>query len=138
MRSLFSYSEQYLPARDDFSAMFSVKCVVIIVFSWLLTTLLLSGRPFLALSGMLVCQLTAVWRFRERRDTLPIALACPLPFLRFSVCVLPVAFTCFPFWRRNELSHRLRLALLSALCLGFSHGHGFSFLCCSPSVPRCE
>src|SRR6218665_113847 len=55
--------------------MFSVKCVVIIVFSWLLTTLLLSGRPFLALSGMLVCQRTAVWRFRERRDTLPLALA---------------------------------------------------------------
>src|SRR6218665_3415823 len=114
MRSLFSYSEQYLPARDDFSAMFSVKCVVIIVFSWLLTTLLLSGRPFLALSGMLVCQLTPVWRFRERRDTLPIALACSLAFLRFSVCVLTSGLRLFPPLPRNGLFHRLRLALLSA------------------------
>src|SRR6218665_955622 len=96
MRLLFSYSEQYLPARDGFSAMFSVKCVVIIVFSWLLTTLLLSGHPFFALSGMLVCHITAVWRFRERRDTLPIALACPLPFLRFSVCVLTSGLHLFP------------------------------------------
>src|SRR6218665_3215681 len=65
-------------------------------FGWLLTTLLLSGRPFLALSGMLVCQLTAVWRFRERRDTLPIALACSLAFLSFSVCVLTSGLHLFP------------------------------------------